>query len=91
MIAEAEPSNTTYLDAALHSLDFAYRLTVATEFVSARFATSESMGWLNFERFDCGEALVNVSLVTGGGDLGLLIEATSILQSMTGSRDMGVR
>ncbi|KAJ8089141.1 hypothetical protein PM082_014389 [Marasmius tenuissimus] len=82
LLAEADPSNTTYARAASLSLDFVF--AIASEF---KYSVSD----INAFRYlgGCDDLVL---LRTGGtSSYGAMIEAMSIMYSLTGNNDTGLR
>ncbi|KAK1217544.1 hypothetical protein PQX77_019797 [Marasmius sp. AFHP31] len=82
LLAEADPSNTTYARAASLSLDFAFGIASEFEYSVSNINAFSYLG-------GCGP----LRLIRTGGtsNYGAMIEAMSILQSLTGNGDTGAR
>ncbi|KAJ8089142.1 hypothetical protein PM082_014390 [Marasmius tenuissimus] len=83
-LAEVQPLNATYLNAATQSLEFVFQQAVGTDFMVPPNGNQRLLPTPN-----CPQAELSPGSGTSG--LGAMVEAISIMHSMTGNHDMGVR
>ncbi|KAJ8089139.1 hypothetical protein PM082_014387 [Marasmius tenuissimus] len=92
LLAEAEPSDTRYAHAASSSFDFLSRVAGMSFYtLSSTHGLPPDLELLGGSGPECGERKITVLLPERWSMYGVMIEAMSIMHTVTGSNDLGMR